>query len=74
MALPFIMNFTSKTENDSFDYPVIQENIQRKVKMFKLGSLTQGSKDRSKDRSEIFSETYRFWFVSHKLWIPGVTV
>ena len=54
MALPFIMNFTSKTENDSFDYPIIQENIQRKVKMSKLGSFTQGSKDRSKILKVIF--------------------
>ena len=35
--MSFIMNFTSKTENDSFDYPIIQENIQRKVKILKSG-------------------------------------
>ena len=46
------MNFTFQTENDRF--PVIKENIQRKVKMSKLGSFTQGSKDRSKILKVIF--------------------
>ena len=72
-----IMNFTSKTENQSFDYPIIQENIQRKVKMSKLGSLTQGSKDRSKILKVIFSWSgprFSLRPIGFGLWIPGVTV
>ena len=40
--MSFIMNFTSKAETDSFDYPIIQENIKRKVGISHLSEGIHG--------------------------------